>query len=86
MDWFVFAFLCDITRSIVPMAETVIKKWGSVDGYLIVLMGNWFLPAIAAIFILSGLFLWKGEKGKSTGWFMCNINCFLFRSHTSLLQ
>ena len=61
----VFAFLCDITRSIVPMAETVIKKWGSVDGYLIVLMGNWFLPAIAAIFILSGLFLWKGEKEKA---------------------
>ena len=64
----VFAYLCDITRSIVPMADTVIKKWGSVDGYLIVLMDKWFLLAILVILLLTGMLLWKGKKKQAFVW------------------
>jgi hypothetical protein len=57
-----FSYFCDIKRLVFPMAETVIKKWGSIDGYLIVLMEWRFLFIIAAIFLAVSILLWKNKK------------------------
>lgn len=72
----VFAYLCIVTKSIIPISKSAVKIWGAVDGYLVSILGWRFLLIVLLIFMATAIFLWRGKKERSFSFLITGLVVF----------
>ena len=72
----VFSYCLLIQKTILPISPDAINKLGSVDAYLVAILGSWFLIITGLSIILIGYFYWKGDQ--KNVWVVLSIGTVVF--------
>jgi len=71
-----FAYLCVVSKVIIPINTGALRIWGSLDGYLVSILDWRFFAIVLVIFARTAVFLWQGRSKSAFTLLFAGLACF----------